>query len=124
MNDAVRIWTEEEVRQLRRMIDEGHRLPAIAEALARTPKAVKVKAGKLGWSLLQASPLDDANVRCPFFGALRPGGQIRCEGVLRGSGATVSLFSEPKRWEEQVKRHCQKDWEQCPIAEVLQRKYE
>ena len=124
MNEAVRIWTEAEIAALRALIDEGHRLPEIAAALGRSPKAVKVKAGKLGWSLLQASPFDDANVKCPFFGALKPGGRIRCEGVLKGSGATVSLFSETDAWEAQVKRYCHKDWKHCPIAQVLQRKYD
>lgn len=120
----MRIWTQAELAQLRQMIDSGKKLPQIAKALRRSEKAVKVKAQKLGWSLLQASPFDDANVRCPFFGALRPGGQIRCEGVLKGSGATVSLFSDPESWKLQVKKYCQKDYTQCPIAQVLERKYD
>lgn len=106
------------------MIAHGQKLPQIATALQRSEKAVKVKAQKMGWSLLQASPFDDANVRCPFFASLRPPGRIACEGVLRGSGATVSLFSQPEDWEKQVRRFCQKSYDDCPIAQILQRKYD
>lgn len=117
-------WSEQELKQMQTMIQNGKRLPEIAVTLGRSEKAVRIKSFKLGWSLRQASPLDDANVRCPFFSSLRQDGRIACEGVLRGAGCTISLFSDVEDWEKQVKTFCQKEYDNCPIAQVLQKKYE
>ena len=126
MNRENTEWTTGEIRQLRELIDKGKRLPQIAQELGRTQTGVRVKAQKLGWSVWRASAFESANVRCPFFADDRdkmPGGTIKCEGVLRGAGATVSIFSELEDWETQVRRFCQKNWEGCPIARILEKKY-
>ena len=126
MNRENKEWTTGEIARLRELLDNGKKLPQIAEILERTPNGVRIKAQKLGWSVWKASAFECANVRCPYFADDRdkmPGGSIRCEGVLRGAGATVSIFSELDDWETQVRRFCQKDWEACAIAKVLERKY-
>lgn len=121
-------WTSEEVGRLRAMLLQGLQPEQIAPQLNRTAKAVRNKISKLGWGMLlqkETPPAakDEANVKCPFFCSFLEDKRIRCEGVCMAR-RTILVFDTPQQWREHIEKYCDKDFQNCPIAEVLSDQYE
>lgn len=120
-------WSREEIETLRALVRAGKTAKQISQTLERTDRAVQNKAFKLGLQLtrFQKRRVDvrsPANVRCPFFISLRRGREIQCEGV--GQAARVALlFESEANWKQTVRKHCDRAWESCPVAKMLNEKY-
>lgn len=120
-------WSQEDVAALRKLAAAGRSARQIGKKLSRTDRAILNKAHKLGIRLKDHSdrPADarsTAAVRCPFFDSFRRGGEIRCEGI--GAAARiVLLFESEADWKQTVRTHCDRAWEDCPVAKMLGEKY-
>lgn len=97
--------------------------------LKRTEKSVEYRINHLKLKIIdtgktQARLFDLADVRCPFFDRFYRGKSIKCEGLGRTGGYLINGFGSEKEWVEHVNLFCNKDWEECPIARMLNEKYE
>lgn len=61
--------------------------------------------------------------RCPFYAGER-GAWISCEGVMEESLSTHVIFADKKSRAEAAVTLCCGDWEECPLARAINRKYE
>lgn len=65
---------------------------------------------------------EDALAACPYY--KEDGGQVvRCEGPYHRSGLHLS-FANRYQLSGHKRKYCQRDWAACPIAGLLNRKYD
>ena len=63
-----------------------------------------------------------AFIACPYYKRETPQ-KIICEGATKDCSTHVAFQDEKKR-KEYKSRLCEKDWEQCLYAQMLNRKWE
>ena len=61
--------------------------------------------------------------RCPFYAGER-GAWISCEGALFEAISTHVIFPNKESRAEAAVTLCCGDWEECPLARAIHRKYE
>ena len=124
-----RKWTEKENKFLVAAIKSGNGAAEIAKFLGRSEKAVRRHCEELNIDVVaikekqKTASFTAVDVRCPFFRKLNLGKSIRCEG-LTSSGYIINGFGNEDEWKSFVKTYCNKAYETCPIAKLLQNKYE
>ncbi len=66
---------------------------------------------------------EDGFAKCPFY--IRHGGKvIVCESPLEYNNADTVLYTTPRGDRGRfMERYCRCNWESCPIARDIQRKY-
>ena len=67
-------------------------------------------------------PKEDERVRCPYYKAEQQR-QLRCEGLSEGNRLHLCFTGGRGLWEYK-QRHCRSRWQSCPIARMLDEKYE
>lgn len=60
---------------------------------------------------------------CPFYIAEGKRG-VRCEGLVKGSSLRLNFNREKSFLHFRENHCCSMQWEQCPIARMLDAKYE
>lgn len=64
---------------------------------------------------------EDVLVKCPFYlERQRDALKIKCEGPVKGTTVQMS-FSGSKKWF--LKKYCCRDFELCPVNQMLNKKY-
>ncbi len=58
--------------------------------------------------------------RCPFY-RMEDGKSVHCEGLRPGWTLTYSKDGHEGRAKGYIKKFCYRDWEKCPIADMLYR---
>lgn len=65
---------------------------------------------------------EDALAQCPYY--REDGGQtVRCEGLCARSSLRLS-FGNRYELRTHKEKYCHQDWKGCPIAGMLNRKYD
>ena len=65
---------------------------------------------------------EDALAKCPYY--REDGGQaVRCEGPCARSSIQLS-FGNRYQLRDYKEQHCHEDWKTCPVADMLNRKYD
>ena len=64
----------------------------------------------------------DVLVSCPYYKGEEKQ-KIFCEGVLEGSAIHLAFDTNPNL-KDHKNRFCKKCWEQCLLADMLNRKYD
>lgn len=129
MAKGQRPWTEKENRVLISAIKGGNSATEIAKFLGRSEKSVRRHCEKLNIDVValkekqKTASFTAVDVKCPFFRKLSLGKSIRCEG-LTSSGYIINGCGSEDEWKSFVKTYCNKNYETCPIAHMLQNKYE
>ena len=59
---------------------------------------------------------------CPFYHQEKDC-SVHCEGVMKGSSLKLSFVTRAQ-FEKFRKEKCYGQWEQCPVAKMLLRKYQ
>ena len=109
-------WTEEEVRQLRRLAEARTTDTEISIRLGRSERAIRAKRERMQLHVTRTKKINAANARCPFF-ELYAGIRVRCRA---DEDTTLTIgFSNAQKFQDYARNNCQDEWRSCYIARAI-----